>query len=236
MELTVKEDEQPKLAYSPIEIIDYKQVRIGSQSQSAWADDEYSSAIIFIKNTASTSFLTKVPLTVRLNTQNPQFKMRINETKPFTQTLSVSLLNEESIDVFIQFAPQIEGLITTTIQIQSNDLNPKDNQDIHLTGKGVPDTDGDGEMDYNDNPDLDDKDSDNDGLSDDLEGGDDPENSNAFRTIDSDGNGISDPMERSMPGMNYSINFQPVEINAPDGWYEDQLRVFAPKSPKNPPI
>jgi len=84
--------------------------------------------------------------------------------------MSLNLLNRESTDVYIQFAPQTEGLITTTIEFQCNDpaLAYLPFEHIILKGKKVPDTDGDGEMDYNDNPNLNDPDSDNDGLSDDL--------------------------------------------------------------------
>jgi hypothetical protein len=232
LELTIKEDEQPALYYSDINTIDYRQVRIGSQSLNAWVDldDEYSSAVICIKNTASESFLTTVPLTVRLDTQNPQFKLSIDETLPFSQTLSVSLDNNEYVDVFIQFTPQSEGLITSTIELISND--PDDEYEpfeaILLTGMGVPDTDGDSYMDYNDDENLDDPDADNDGLSDSLEGGDDPDESSSFRSIDSDGNSISDALESidNVKNRCLNVNFQPLllgvdEIKAPTGFLKD---------------
>jgi len=214
LELVIKEDEQPQLDYSDIDLIDYRQVRIGSQSVNAWSDDEFSSAMIYIENTAPDTYLTDVPLTVRLDTRDSQFGLRTSEESPFSQTLSVTLMNGESADVYIQFSPQYEGLVETKLLFKSNDplYYYEYFEDIVLKGEGIPDTDGDGVRD-----DLD-EDDDNDGLEDFLEGDTgDPRS----RSTDTDGNGISDPMELCMPGMNFSINFQPSSIEPPAGWLVD---------------
>jgi len=59
----------------------------------AWSDDEFSSAMIYIENTAPDTYLTDVPLTVKLDTQDSQFGLRVSEESPFSQTLSVTLMN-----------------------------------------------------------------------------------------------------------------------------------------------
>ena len=220
LELTIKEDEQPVFYRPDLYEFNYRQVRIGSQSVECFINNETttSTALLYIENNTPGTHITQVPLTVLLDTQSPLFTLRADDQRPFTQSLSLTLMNGESAAVLIQFAPASEGEASTSLRIETNDPDNRSEETLLLTGCGVPDTDGDGLMDYNDDPDLNDPDADNDGLDDDMEGGDkDPRT----RTNDSDGNGLSDALETCMPVMNYSINFQPAGLTPPVGWLDD---------------
>ncbi|HPB31013.1 MAG TPA: hypothetical protein PLB62_06120, partial [Candidatus Sumerlaeota bacterium] len=211
LELTIKEDEQPVFYRPDLYEFDYRQVRIGSQSVECFINNETttSTALLYFENDTPGTYITQVPLTVLLDTQNPLFTLRADNQRRFSQSLSLTLMNGESAAVLVRFSPATVGPVTTSLRIETNDPDNRYDESLLLTGNGFPDHDAD-----------------KDGLDNDSEGG---EGDPRTRDYDSDRNGISNGVQ-SIPAVAQrclKVNFQPLMraddtvIIAPDGYLPD---------------
>ncbi len=207
LHMTVKEDEFPLLGIGASDTYDFTQVAIGTLSSTVYDGSTSSAATITIRNDAPSQSLTPCTLTVTLDTQHDEFWLSLGSENQLAHSASFVLGKGEIQNVQLYFAPLTPGLNQTTLFITSNDPAHAQDTSTSMLGEGVPDSDGDGLLDYATRPELNDPDADNDGLDDELEGGDGAPLSQAQ---DPDLNGLSDAVESLLADRTFSINFQPL--------------------------